>query len=154
MNIQIESLNVGVSAGITIYELQLKRIMAMLTDNIKSTLGRNINVMTQLAQRFLNKEISKISNFSSDQIIFLMVLKCDKQMNSKQIQAQFGLLDNQIQMFLKDILNKNLISIEDQFFKITEKGNELLGKLWPILKNTEEKILSELSSEEIHILKS
>ena len=39
----VESLNVGVAAGISIYELRTKTILDMLTERIRDTLGRNLS---------------------------------------------------------------------------------------------------------------
>ncbi len=44
MSTQVESLNVGVATGISVYELKLKLVLAMLTQYIRSTLGREMNV--------------------------------------------------------------------------------------------------------------
>ncbi|AJC53426.1 RNA methyltransferase [Streptomyces sp. 769] len=38
----VESLNVGVATGISIYELRMRMILTMLTDRIRDSLGRNL----------------------------------------------------------------------------------------------------------------
>ncbi len=77
MHSEVESLNVGVATGISIYELKLKQVLGMIEKKIKSTLGREINVSSMLIQEALDKEIRKVSQFTSKQIVFMMVLKCD-----------------------------------------------------------------------------
>ncbi|MEU7146036.1 TrmH family RNA methyltransferase [Nocardia sp. NPDC046473] len=46
----VESLNVGVATGISIYELRMRMILAMLTDRIRDTLGRNLGAAAALVQ--------------------------------------------------------------------------------------------------------
>ena len=85
MHGQMESLNVGVATGLSLYELWLKRILSMLEENIRSTIGRELNVASQLVLRVLDREPAKVSNFSSGQVVFLMVLKCDRTMAPREM---------------------------------------------------------------------
>ena len=77
MSHTVESLNVGVATGISIYELKLKQVLTMIEEQIKSTLGRELNVAGMLVQEALDAELRKVSELSSRQVIFMMVLKCD-----------------------------------------------------------------------------
>jgi RNA methyltransferase, TrmH family len=76
----VESLNVGVATGISVYELKLKQVIKMIEDRIKSTLGRELNVASMLSREALDRAIQKVSFLSSHQLVFLMVLKCDEKM--------------------------------------------------------------------------
>ena len=55
----VESLNVGVAAGISMYELKLRVLIAMISKNIRQTLGREIGVAHQLIQKALDQELKK-----------------------------------------------------------------------------------------------
>ena len=57
MNRSTESLNVGVASGITLYELKLKVLIAMLTKNIRATLGRELGVTHQLVRQTFDHQL-------------------------------------------------------------------------------------------------
>lgn len=149
MSGEVESLNVGVATGISIYELKLKQVIAMIEKKIKSTLGREINVAAMLIQKSLDKELKKVSEFSSKQIVFMMVLKCDETMKIIDIQKQFGLPDGELEGFINPLVNKKyILKNSENEVAISEIGVDVLGKLWAIIENTEAKILSDFSEEE------
>ncbi|MBN1535763.1 MAG: hypothetical protein JW908_03445 [Anaerolineales bacterium] len=147
----IESLNVGVATGISIYELKLKQVLTMIEDCIKSTLGRELNVAGMLVQQALDAELKKVTDLSSRQVIFMMVLKCDQKMSLPDMCKQFGVLESEANTFLKPMLNDGLVVL-DKTLMITGKGEELLAKLWPIVENTESIILASLSDDERSLL--
>lgn len=145
----VESLNVGVAAGISVYELKLKQVINMIEQKIKSTLGREVNVASILIRDALDKELKKASFLSSHQLVFIMVLKCDEKMSKVEIQKQFGIPDSDFVDFLKPLKDNGFIwENSPGYFSITEKGIEIIGKLWTIVENTENKIFSKFSMEE------
>jgi RNA methyltransferase, TrmH family len=149
MQSEVESLNVGVATGISIYELKLKQILGMIEKKIKSTLGREINVATSLIQEVLDKELKKVSDMSSSQLVFMMVLKCDTVMTIIDAQKQFGITDKEINTFFEPLISKGFISTDSsQNLVITETGVETIGKLWTLIENAENKILSDFSENE------
>lgn len=153
MSREIESLNVGVSTGISIYEIRLKQIMATIEKQIKSTLGRDMNVAAILVQRALDVELGKVSELSSKQVVFMMVLKCDQEMVINNVCVQFGILPEDIPDFLGPLKQKELVIQRDQTLNITSLGVDLLGKLWFTIENTEAKILAEFSTDEVRELR-
>ncbi|MBN2038503.1 MAG: hypothetical protein JW864_00575 [Spirochaetes bacterium] len=155
MHSHIESLNVGVAAGISIYELKLKQVMGMIENKIKTTLGREINVTSMLIQRVLDKRLKAVSELSSTQFIFMMVLKCDAIMTLDNIQRQFGVPDNDVDSFLTPLKNSRYISSKSEdTFEITEKGIEVIGKYWTIIENAEHEILRNFTEEESRTFRS
>ena len=152
MSESIESLNVGVAAGISVYELKLKQVMSMIEKQIKSTLGRELNVAGMLVQRALDAALNKISDLSSRHVVFMMVLKCDRQMSLEEMCRQFGILDNEADAFLDILLKKNLITKKENL-GLTPEGEEVLGKLWFTVEAAEQKILKGFSEEEVRIIK-
>jgi RNA methyltransferase, TrmH family len=147
----VESLNVGVATGIGIYELKLKQVLAMIEERIKSTLGRELNVAGNLVQQALDAELKKISELSSRQVIFMMVLKCDRKMPVADMRRQFGLLENEVEGFLKPLLASGQVAIAGGELELTRQGEDVLAKLWPIVENTEGKIFSDYSAEDVAI---
>ena len=147
----VESLNVGVAAGISIYEIKLKQVLTMIEEQIKSTLGRELNVASMLVQQALDAELRKVSELSSRQVIFMMVLKCDHTMRIENVCKQFGILESQAMEFLDPMLNASLI-VKNKEIELTSRGEEVLAKLWPVIERTEQMILTDFAGEEADIL--
>lgn len=149
----VESLNVGVATGISIYELRLKEALTMLAEKIISSLGREVNVTSQLLRRAFDIKLKEISEFSGDQVIFLMVLKRESQMNKEQIEEQFGYSGDRLTEFISPLYEQGLIKKEYEELEITKEGEGLLAKLWPIHEKTENLILKDFTEEEKENLK-
>lgn len=146
---EVESLNVGVATGISIYELKLKRVLGMIEKQIKSTLGREINVVAMLIRETLDKELKKVSSLSSNQLVFMMVLKCDRIMSILDAQKQFGIPDSEIKKHFQPLLDNGFIITDaSDNLIITETGVEAIGKLWTTIENTENKILEDFTESE------
>lgn len=154
MHSEVESLNVGVATGISIYELKLKQVLGMIEKQIKSTLGREINVTAMLIRESLDKELKKVSSLSSNQLVFMMVLKCDRIMSVLDAQKQFGIPDSEIKNHFQPLLDNGfIISDASNNLMITETGVETIGKLWTTIENTEKKILEDFTESEKQELK-
>ncbi|WP_079710218.1 TrmH family RNA methyltransferase [Paraliobacillus ryukyuensis] len=154
MYTSIESLNVGVATGISIYELRLKEVLTMLAEKIISSLGREVNVTSQLIRRAINVKLKEVSEFTGDQIIFLMVLKRESQMNEEQIEKQFGYFGDELEAFMKRLYEQNLVKKENEEIEITKDGEELLAKLWPVQEKVEDLILQDFTQEDKQALKT
>jgi TrmH family RNA methyltransferase len=151
MHNAMESLNVGVAAGISVYELRLKQVLTMLEERIKSTLGRELNVASTLMQKAMDSELKKVTDLSSRQVIFMMVLKCDREMRIEDMSKQFGVLESEREGFLAPVMESGLVTLND-CLRITEKGEETLAKLWFVVERAEKKILSDLTVEQSSVL--
>ncbi len=151
---EVESLNVGVATGISIYELKLKRVLGMIEKQIKSTIGREINVSAMLIREALDAQLKKVSKLSSSQLIFMMVLKCDTTMSILDAQKQFGIPDSEIKNHFEPLIADGLISTDSSDnFTMTETGVETIGKLWTTIENTEKKIMEDFTEPEKQELK-
>ncbi len=149
MSGNVESLNVGVAAGISIYELKLKQILGIIVQKIRATLGREINVTAMFIKEVLDKELKKVSDLSSTQLVFLMVLKCDEVMTVTDMQKQFGITDIELESFLYPLSEKLYINkVSNDNLIITEIGAETIGKLWSVVENAENKILEIFTENE------
>jgi RNA methyltransferase, TrmH family len=147
----VESLNVGVAAGISIYELRLKQVLAMIEDRIRSTLGRELNVAGVLVQKAMDAELKKVSALSSRQEVFMMVLKCDRRTQVHDMCRQFGVLESEAAEFLRPLIESELVDASGEL-RLTGKEEEVLAKLWPTVERTEARILADLTVEEAEVL--
>ena len=121
----------------------------MMTKEIRSTIGRELNVTSQLVKKATDQVLSTVSSFTDGQVVFMMVLECDRSMEIIEIQHQFGLLGYDLGRFLGPLLEQKLIIKEnDREVSITEKGTETIGKLWTTIKSIERRILRNISSTE------
>lgn len=150
MSSGVESLNVGVAAGISVYELKLKLVIAMLVKYIRSTLGREVNVASKTIQMALDAQLQKICPFGSTQIILMMIMKCDGTMTLEQAGKDTAMFGEELEALLKPLLEGGHIRREGEGgrFEVTEKGETLLGNLWPVIETAEDMILSGFEPEE------
>jgi TrmH family RNA methyltransferase len=148
MNGSVESLNVGVAAGISIYELKIKRILTMIENQIRATLGRQINVLGRHIRAILDAELKQACPLDSRQVVFLMVLQCDKEMPVNQALRENGLLENELDAFIAPLLQRDLIILKDDKLRVTGETRDFLSKLWAIKDRAEQKILSCLTTDE------
>ncbi len=144
----VESLNVGVAAGISVYELKIKWILTMIESRIRATLGRQINVLGRHIRMILDMELEQAGSLDSKQLIFLMVLQCDKEMSIEKATRENGLLEHEILTFLDPLLRQGLVVLENEIIRITPKTEDVLSKLWAVKDKAEQKILSCLTPEQ------
>jgi RNA methyltransferase, TrmH family len=152
MNIVVESLNVSVSAGISIYEFKFKQVVIMLKEKIFSNLGRQIGVTGKLIRAAFDREISSCTDLSGMQVILMMIMRMDQTMSLDQISKDIALFGADLQAFISTLELKNYIAKNGETYSLTEKGAEFLAEIWPIVDRTHQKILAELSELEIEQL--
>jgi TrmH family RNA methyltransferase len=147
---QVESLNVGVATGISLYELKYRLVIAMLKHYIRATLGREVNVAGKLIQKALNVALSQISPFNSSQVILLMVLKCDGVMTLEQASRDIAIFEEDLTQLLGPLFESGYIEYAEKRsnIRLTTLGEQLLGQLWGIVESSEQQILEGFSEEE------
>ena len=148
MSGDVESLNVAVAAGISLYELKIKMVLTMLTEKIKETLGRNISVALQLIQQALDHQLQHVTHFSSKQLIILMVCKCDEKMSYQQIAKDMGLVESELEEFLAPLIEDQLIEADGKTIVLAYKGEEFLARIWTVVERSEQETLAGFSAEE------
>jgi TrmH family RNA methyltransferase len=147
----VESLNVGVATGISVYEFKFKLVMAMLTRYIRTTLGREVNVAGKLIQWALDEALKTTSKFDSTQVILMMVLKCDEVMPLEQVGKDTATFGDELGALLQPLFDEGHIRYVDTArtsIQLTEKGAQLLGQLWGIVEATEDRVLEGFSDSE------
>ncbi len=151
MQSQVESLNVAVATGISVYELKLKLVITMLTHYIRATLGREVNVAAKLVQRALDTTLARVSHFNGTQVVLLMVLKCDTVMTLEQVSKDIATFGDELQALLAPLFAEKYIeyaNATETSLKLTDEGAQLLGKLWSLVETSEEQILEGFSPVE------
>ena len=152
MNKSVESLNVAISAGISIYELRFKQVLLMLKEKIFTNFGREINILGKYIRMAFDKEISRVTNLSGMQVILLMVMHCDQIMSKEQIGKDIGLFGQELDQFLELLLEKKLIIVKNNNYNLTPEGERFLAEIWPIVEQTQQKLFSDLKDHEIQDL--
>ena len=152
MSGRVESLNVGVATGISVYELKLKLVIAMLVNYIRSTLGRDVNVTGKHIEQALDARLRKLSPFNSRQIILLMILKCDEVMTLDQVGKDTAAFGEELQALLTPLADGGYLCYTDEQTKaevrFTSAGEHLLGELWNVVEAVEEELLAGFSDQE------
>lgn len=151
MSTQVESLNVGVAAGISVYELKLKLVLAMLTKYIRSTLGREMNVTGKMIQMALDHDLAAVTTLNSVQVILLMILKCDEIMTIEQVSKDTAMFGTELQVLLQPLFDQGYIrmySEQNSTLCLTESGEQFLGRIWGVVERSEERILQAFTIEE------
>ena len=120
----------------------------MIENQIKATFGRQINVLGQHIRTILDAELKRVCPFDNRQVVFLMVLQCDKEMPVEQAIRENGLLEREFDAFISPLLQQNLVSLSDNKLHITDRTKDFLSKLWAIKDKAEQKILSCLTADE------
>ena len=149
MAAHVESLNVGVFTGISLYELKFKQALIMLKEKIFANMGREVNVTGKLIQMAFDKKASQVTSLNGMQIILLMIMHCDESMPLDHIGRDVGLFGNDLQEFIRPLIEKNLIHVtEKNSFSITDAGKQFLAEIWPVVEQTDQTIFKNFSAEE------
>ncbi len=134
MATSIDSLNVGVAAGITLYEMKLKVIMMKLKEKIQGSLGRNLGCAHIFIRALFDSKLKAVSDLTADQAILLMVLACEDEGDKEEIAAP--------------LIEKGYLTEKGDKVQITDKGRELLGQIWNVQEATENIALAGFSPQE------
>lgn len=144
MSGEVESLNVGVAAGISLYELKIKWIMAMMTKKIQESLGSDLFVAARWLRLAFDKKLKEATPFSADQAIALMVLHCDRNSTRDRLARDAGGRN----LDLQPLIDQGYIRAEGEALFMTGKGEEAIAKIWLIHEFVEKMALQGLTDEE------
>lgn len=148
----IESLNVAVAAGISMYELKFKQVLGMIKQKILNNFGRSVNVTGMLIQQVFDIFIKKITHLSGKQVIFLMILICDVTMTKEQASQDIGLSGQELDDFLSVLVQDGLIAIHNGIIFLQDKAEIFCAQVWPVVEQAEQAIVGSLAKEEKEIL--
>lgn len=152
MSGQVESLNVGVATGISLYELKFRMVLTMLIDYIRSNLGREVNVTGKLIMQAFDRHIQQTSDLTGQQAILLMILVCDQQMTLTQVTRDTGLEGEERNALLQSLIARGYIRHRDddpQIIMPTPGAEQAIAQLWTIVERAEQAILTGFSPQEV-----
>lgn len=149
----IESLNVGVAAGISMYELKIKQVMAMMVESIQGLIGRELSLTVRFSREMLDREVKKLTNLSGKQVVFLLMLRCDEQERLSLLEREMDVSGNEINAWVEALSYQGFIErcmMDNQpAVKITKHGQEFLAKVWPVIERIEKQIVTGFSESEL-----
>lgn len=148
----MESLNVGVAAGISLYELKTKVILTMLMQKIKSSLGRNLQCAAQWNRLVFDKKLRESTPINADQAILLMILKCDEEAKKEDLIRDAGIQRQKTNEIINPLIAEGYLKETDEIVTITEKGEKLLAQIWIIGELVDNLVLEGFSDEEKKML--
>lgn len=151
MSGQVESLNVGVAAGISLYELKFRMVLTMLSNYIRANLGREVNVTAKLIQQAFDSQIKRTSALTGQQAILLMVLICDQSMTLDQVSRDTATFGDERAALLKPLFEGGYIRYQNSDptgIVPTEEGQRLIAQLWSVVERAEQAVLTGFSEQE------
>ncbi|WP_405164263.1 hypothetical protein OG203_03855 [Nocardia sp. NBC_01499] len=144
----IESLNVGVATGISIYELRMRMVLAMLTDRIRNTLGRDLTAAGQLVRQAFDARLREVGDLDSTQVVLLMVLACDRSAPLAQLARDVGSGVDEVAAALAPLARSNYLIVEAGLATITGHGEHAIAALWTIQEQVEAQLYAGFSADE------
>jgi RNA methyltransferase, TrmH family len=145
---EVESLNVGVATGISIYELRTRLTLAMLTNRIRDTLGRDLNAAAQLARQAFDAHITRISDLSSIEVVLLMVLACDRSAPVDQLLQDVGHDPSRSRALLTSLADRGYLSVSEDTAAITREGEHAIAALWVVQERVEDDLYAGFTDDE------
>lgn len=153
MSANVESLNVSVAAGISMYELKFKQALMMLKEKIMTDFGRLVGVTSKLIRMAFDKEIRQYTNLSGMQVIFLMIMQCDDTMTKDQIVKDVALFGDELDQFLALLYERGYITAINNTYTLTSEGRRFIAEIFPLVDKTHQNIMALLNHREIEQLK-
>ncbi len=143
-----ESLNVGVAAGISIYELRMRMVMATLTHRIGDTLGRNLGAAAVLARRALDAELQSVGDLSADEAVLLMILACDRTTPRERLAREIGVGDHEMTTLLDRLAKHGYLTADAESATITSHGERAVAAVWTIQERVDDDLCEGFSHAE------
>lgn len=152
MSGSVESLNVGVAAGISLYELKIKWILAMLTKKIQESIGRDLYCASRWVRLVFDTKLKAASPLNADQAIVLMILKCDGTSDMATLAHDAGITQAlESKSLIQSLIDQKFIIEVHSKLTLSEKGEEAIAKIWSIHELTERLVFEGVSHPEKEI---
>jgi RNA methyltransferase, TrmH family len=152
MSGSVESLNVGVATGISLYEFKFRLILSMLIHYIRATFGREVNVTSKLIMMAFDAQLTKVSDLNGLQVLLLMILECDHMTTMEQIGKDLATFGQELAALLQPLFRKAYIqytqSDDQQMIQLTDEGKRALAQLWMVVERANNQVLSGFSESE------
>jgi TrmH family RNA methyltransferase len=150
MGSKLESLTVGVAAGISLYEMKSKVLMAMFAKEIRATLGRELNVAVMLYRRAFEAAVPESSPLSGREVVFMMIRRCNSEMTLEQIALDMGIDSSAVPELLAPLIADGcgaLPSPDHDSVRITDWSHAAC-QIWPLLDEIEAELTATLTDED------
>lgn len=147
MSGSVESLNVGVAAGISLYELKTKWILSMLTKKIQESIGRDLFCTAQWVRKIFDVKLRASTPFTEAQAIMMMVLHCDQTSTQELLKKDAG-ISQAADSDLQSLIDQKLILETNGDLSLSLQGKEAIAKLWSIHELAERLVFTDISDEE------
>jgi len=148
----IESLNVGVATGISLYELKFRLVFTMLVHYIRATFGREVNATAKMIMMAFDVQLKKVSDLNGLQVLLLMILECDETTTLEQIGKDLAMFGQELEILLQPMFEKTYIryvhSNDGQKFQLTYEGKLALAQLWNVVERSNNQVLEGFSENE------
>lgn len=144
----VESLNVGVAAGISVYELRMRMVLAMLTDRIRATLGRDLHLAGRLVRAVLDRRLRDSGDVGGDQAVALMVLACERTTPFAQLRGDLGLGADELVDVLTPLAQRGYLTLTGQAATVTAQGEAAIAALWAVQERTEQDLYDGFTATE------
>lgn len=148
----VESLNVGVATGISLYELKYRMVLHMLTRSIRANFGREVNVTAKMIMMAFDTQIKHVSDLNGWQVLLLMILKCDQLMTMEQVGKDLATFGPELEALLAPLFSKAYIEYaqpgNEEVIQLTGAGEHALAQLWNVVERAENQVLSGFSESE------
>lgn len=145
----IESLNVGVAAGISLYEMKIKWVLTMLTKKIQESLGRHLYCASKWIRLVFDAKLKEVTPFNANQAIMMMILKCDGISDAQKLAHDAGLSPTvDVYSELNPLLDQGIIEQKGNHLILSAKGEEMVAKIWCVHELSEQIAFNSISEEE------
>jgi RNA methyltransferase, TrmH family len=145
----VESLNVGVATGISLYELKFRMVLTMLTHFIRSNFGREVNITGQMIMQAFDHALRNVTELNALQVVMLMMLAVDRQMSRAQAGRDTATFGTELEALLQPLLDRNYVvptqSGEQEALQITPEGERAIAQLWGVVEQSENEVLAGFS---------
>ena len=144
----VESLNVGVAAGISLYEMKIKLVLAMLSKKIQESIGRHLYCASRWIRLVFDAKLKESTPFSADQAILMMILKCDGLSSIDQLYHDSGISPKaDIYTIIKPLIDEGYVNSRTEQLSLSEKGAEAIAKIWAIHELAENIVFEGISDK-------
>ena len=152
MSGSVESLNVGVATGISLYELKFRLVLSMLIRYIRATFGREVNVTSKMIMLAFDAQLKKVSDLNGLQVLLLMILECDQMATMEQIGKDLATFGQELEVLLQPLFGKAYIQYtqrnDEQMIQLTDEGKRVLAQLWMVVERANNEVLAGFSESE------
>ncbi len=148
----VESLNVGVATGISLYELKFRMVLTMLSKHIRSNFGREVNATGHMIMQAFNHALQHVTDLNASQVVLLMMLVCDRQMTRMQAGRDTATFGDELDALLHPLLARRYLTLKqsngEDMFEITSEGERAIAQLWSVVEKSENEVLAGFSDQE------